>query len=258
VIRPARLTDYEAFTVLHAELGLAEPPPARERLTGTLVAAHDDRVDGYVHVHTLGTVGYIRQLVVREPVRGHGAELMLHAAAALKRAGIREWHLNVKQDNATAIALYERLGLRAEHRSTALVFPWARLGELPCEEAVALPVAAEEDNEIERELGMLGGQIAMARRRDGTVLCQLRSADFAPVGFAALDPGFAGARTFRVARPELVKTLLQALRHHARNEDLSIVIDDHPAVVDLLVMHGAIVKLQLVHYAGQLPELSVL
>jgi len=258
VIRTAQLADYEAFTVLHAELGLAEPPPSRDRLTSTLVAAHDDRVDGYVHVHTFGTVGYIRQLVVRESVRGHGTELMLHAAAALRLAGIREWHLNVKQDNAPAIALYEQLGLRAEHQSTALRFPWARIGELPCEDAIALPVAAEEDDELERGLGMLGGQIAMARRRPGAVLRQLRTADCVPIGFAALDPEVPGARTFRVARPELVGTLLWALRHHTQKEDFALVIDDHPAVVDLLVTHGAIVKLQLVHYAGQLPELAVL
>ncbi len=259
------MTDYEAFSTLYKDLGLDMPPPTRERwateiVRSTLVAANGERVDGYVHVHALGSVGYVRQLVVREQVRGQGAgaQLMLHAAAALKVVGIREWHLNVKEDNAPAIRLYEKLGLRVEHRSTALRFPWARLAELPREDAMALPVAAEEDDVLERGLGMLSGQIAMARRRPGTVLRQLRAADYAPVGFAAFDPAFPGARTFRVARPALAGTLLATLRHHTRTGDLALVIDDHPALVDLLVTQGAIVKLQLVHYAGQLPELSAL
>jgi hypothetical protein len=152
----------------------------------------------------------------------------------------------------------EQLGLRAEHRSTALRLPWARVEAMPRAEAIVLPVAATEDDELERGLGLLGGQIAMERRCPTRVLRQLRAADCAPVGFAAFDPELAGARVFRVAHPDLAGTLLAALRHHSRREDLSLVIGDDPEVVDHLVTHGAIVKVRLVHYAGQLPELSAL
>lgn len=261
MIRPAQITDYEAFASLWTELGLEEAAPQRERFAteivhSTFVEEGDGRVDGYVQVHTLGTIGYVRQLVVSENARGRGkgAGLMLHAAASLRAAGVAEWHLNVKTGNAPAIRLYEQLGLRAEHRSTALRMPWSALFGLPWETATALPVAAEEDDDLERSLGLLGGQIAMARRRTSHVLRQLRTPDCAPVGFASFDPDFPGARIFRVARPGFAGTLLRALRPHARHDDLALVIDDDDAVTELLVTHGAIVKLRLLHYAGPLPE----
>jgi N-acetylglutamate synthase-like GNAT family acetyltransferase len=261
VIRPARLTDYDAFATLHRELALEELPPHRDRFRTeivhtTFVDEDDGGVDGYVHFHTLGTIGYVRQLVVSKHARrrGKGARLMLHAAASLRAANVREWHLNVETGNEPAIRLYERLGLRAEHSSTALRLPWAMLSELPFDPATALPVAPEEDDDLERNLGLLGGQIAMARRRATHVLRQLRTADCAPVGFASFDPDFPGARIFRVARPTLAGTLLRALRPHAKHEDLALVIDDDDAVTQLLVTHGARVKLRLLHYAGPLPE----
>jgi GNAT superfamily N-acetyltransferase len=255
------MTDYEAFATLWIELGLDEAAPRRDRFATELVHTtyvdeRDGRVDGYVQVHTLGTIGYVRQLVVSEQARGRGkgAGLMLHAATALRAAGVAEWHLNVKTGNAPAIKLYEQLGLRAEHRSTALRLPWSALFGLPWEPATALPVAAEEDDDLERGLGLLSGQIAMARRRTTHVLRQLRDAGCAPVGFASFDPDFPGARIFRVARPELAGTLLRALRPYARHEDLALVIDDNDPLTEVLVTHGAMVKLQLLHYAGPLPE----
>ena len=261
VIRPARLTDYEAFASLWTGLGLEEAAPRPDRFAAeivhtTFVDEGDGRVDGYVQVHTLGTLGYVRQLVVSEHARGRGkgTGLMLHAAAALRAAGVAEWHLNVKTGNAPAIRLYEQLGLRAEHRSTALRLAWSALLGLPWEPATALPIAAEEDDDVERSLGLLGGQIAMARRRATHVLRQLRAADCAPVGFASLDPDFPGARIFRVVEPRFAATLLRALRPYARHDDLALVIDDNDALTELLVTHGAIVKLRLLHYVGPLPE----
>jgi len=246
------MTDYDAFASLHRERGLAHAAPSRERwarelVCTTLVDARDDRVDGYVQLHALGAVGFVRQL-------GAGTELMLHAAAALRAAGIREWHVDVKVEDAPALRWPARLGLHAEHRSTALRFPWARLQDLPCEAAVALPVTPEEDDDLERGLGLLAGQIEMARRRPGHVLYQLRTAACAPAGFAAFDPERQGTRLFRVARPALAGTLLAALRPHGRDPDLSLVIDDDDGLIGHLVTHGAIVKLRLLHYVGPLSE----
>lgn len=263
MIRPARTTDYDAFATLHRELGLEQAPPSRERFTtdivhSTFVDDGDGRVDGYVQFHTLGTIGYVRQLVVSKDARGRGkgAGLMRHAAASLRGAGVAEWHLNVKTSNTPAIRLYEQLGLRAEHSSTALRLPWSTVFALPWEPAAALPVAPEEDEDLERSLDLLTGQIAMARRRTSHILRQLRAADCAPVGFASFDPDVPGARIFRVARPALAGTLLRALRPHARHEDLALVVDDDDTVTELLVTQGAIVKVRLMHYTGQLAELA--
>lgn len=262
VIRPASETDYPAFATLYRELGLEEAPPPRDRWTrdlvhGTLVAEREGRIDGYIHFHTLGRVGYVRNLVVADTSRGagYGTDLMLAAATALRKVGVSEWHLNVRDGNISAIQLYEKLGLRREHRSTAMRLPWARVAEMPSAAATALPVAPAEDDDLERELGMLAGQIAMARLQTTNVLVQLRDENCAPVGFAAFDPRFPGARVFRVALPVYAGPLLSALRPHApsTHDDLALVIDDHEALVELLLAFGATVKLSLLHYSGALP-----
>lgn len=262
MIRPAAVTDYPAFATLYRELGLDEAPPPpdrwnRELVHGTLIAEREGRIDGYVHFHTLGSVGYVRNLVVADAARGagFGTDLMLAAATALREAGVREWHLNVRDGNTPAIQLYEKLGLRPAHRSTALRLPWARVADLPSAAATALPVDPRDDEDLERELGMLAGQIAMARLKPTNVLYQLRDVTCTPVGFAAFDPAFPGARTFRVAIPAFAAPLLAALHVHARatSGEVALVVDDHEALVELLVAHGAAVRLSLVHYSGPLP-----
>ena len=248
MIRPARKTDQPAVAQLFGALGLTTPQLAPR---DALVAERDGAVRGYVQFHTLGEVGYVRHLAISPPARAWvGLELMLGAAAALRRAGVREWHLDARPD-AHATQVCEELGMSVEHRSTALRFPWARLPELPAEPARAIPVAAAEDDDVERALGLLGGQIAMARARAPVALHQLRDASCAAVGFAALDA--AGVRLFRVARPALAAALLASLRTHASGSHVALVIDDHPALAALLLAHGAELRLELVHYAGPLP-----
>ncbi|MDX2088724.1 MAG: GNAT family N-acetyltransferase [Kofleriaceae bacterium] len=254
MIRPAAETDYPAFATLYRELGLEEPPPPRD---GTLVAEREGRLDGYIHFHTLGRIGYVRNLVVTDTsyAAGYGTDLMLAAATALRQVGVYEWHLNVRDGNTSAIQVYEKLGLRRAHRSTALRFPWARLPELPGAAATAMPVAPAEDDDIERELGMLAGQLAMARLQPTNVLVQLRDDACAPVGFAAFDQRVPGARVFRVAHPDYAASLLTALHAHAQptHHDLALVVDDHEPLVELLRAYGATVKLSLLHYIGVLP-----
>jgi hypothetical protein len=246
--------------MLWRELGIDDPCPSPERwkaelVGGTLVSEHDGGVDGYVYVQTIGKIGYVRNLVVARAARGRGLgdALMRAAAASLRAAGVGHWHLNVKTENVAAISLYERLGMAAEHRSTALRFAWDRLQDLPGEAATVLPVAEAEDHDVERSLGLLSGQIAMARRHSSHVLTQLRDDELEAVGFAAFDPVVPGARIFRVARPSLAAALLGALRPHARHTDVALVIDDDDATTDLLIANGANVKLRLLHYSGPLP-----
>ncbi len=241
MIRPALVADLPAVGVLCRDLGITAPP-----LHGTLIAESGGTVTGYVRIQPLGHVGYIRDLVT---VDAH-LPLMLAAAAALRQAGVREWHLDVRPQSA-AIGIYEQLGMQPAHRSTALRFPWARLADLPGESALALPVSVEDADDIERGLDMLGGQVAMVRRWPNLVLRQLRDDSCAAVGFAALDP--AGARMFRVARPSLAAPLLAALRPFARHPDLAIVLDDQDALAALLEMYGAHVVLELLHFSGPLP-----
>jgi hypothetical protein len=217
----------------------------------TLVDEHDGKVAGHVRVHRLGRIGYVRDLVVTEPARG--AALIRAAAAALRHAGVREWHVHVSPDSACAIELGEDLGIRPAHRSAAVRVPLACVGQLPREPAEALPVTTDEVEDIERELGLVAGQIALWTRCDPHVLVQLRDASLAPVGFAAFDPAVNRARMFRVARPTFAAPLLEALAPHVRFQHLALVIDDDDALTDLLVAHGAEVERRMLHYSGALP-----
>jgi len=244
VIRPARLTDFAAVASLCSDLGIAAPP-----LRGTLIDERDGAVAGYVRFQMLGQVGYVRDLVTAPRATDAGLSLMLAAAAALRAAGVREWHLDARPESH-AISVYEQLGMRPAHRSTALRFPWSRLPELPGEPATALSVSAADDEDLERGLGLLSGQLAMARQRPRTVIRQLRDDDCAPVGVAALDAS--GARIFAVARPSLAAPLLAALRPYALTSDVALVLDDD-ALVAYLSAHGAQVVLRLLHYTGPVP-----
>ncbi len=264
-IRAARAADYAAYVAMFAELGIEDPVPTEARFTdelarNMLICERVGAVIGYVLFDRLAANGYVRNLVVMPAARGGGvgAALMAAAAAELRARGARDaWHLNVKVDNTGAIRLYERLGMRVEHASVALRLAWARLDDLPAEAAPvrALPVAPDEEDDIERALDMLSGRIEMARVRSGVVLRQLRDERLAPVGFACFDPAFPGAFPFCVARPALAGALLRALAPHARpgDLDLQVVVEDDDALVERLIAAGAEVRVRLLHYAGPLP-----
>lgn len=264
MIRGATPRDYPTFATLFRELEIDDPTPSAERWASelvhdTLISERAGKITGYVTFIALSEAGHVRNLVVAPAARGTGVgrELMNAVAELLRARGIAEWHLNVKVDNAPAIRLYEQLGLRVEHRSQALRFAWARVAELPGDPApvTVLPVAPDEDDDVERALGLLSGRLEMARSRAGVVILQLRDAELAPVGVASFDPAFPGAVPFKVARPALARPLLDALAPYARpgDLDLQIVIEDDDALGDALLAAGAELRLRLLHYAGALP-----
>lgn len=259
VIREATTHDYPTFATLFRELGIYDPASTadhwRRRLVrDTLISEHAGRVEGYVSFIALTEAGHVRDLVVAPDARGRGVgrELMRAAADVLRNRGVGEWVLDVRVDNAPAIRISEDLGMKIEHRSTVLQVPIARIGELPAERAEVLPVELAEDEDIERALGLLAGRIAMMRLKDRT-LVQLRDGTCAAVGFAALAPELPGAMPFRIARPTLARTLLGALARDVTAPRLQVVVEDDPATTSLLLEIGAEVRLELLHYRGQLP-----
>jgi ribosomal protein S18 acetylase RimI-like enzyme len=264
-IRGATAHDYAAYAVMFRQLGLDDPTPSAERFATdlaprTLICERDGESIGYVYYDQLAVNGYIRNLVVAPAARGAGvgAALLTAAARQLRERGVTDaWHLYVKADNAGAIRLYERFGMRVEHRSVALRFAWANLDRLPADHThvTVLPVPAEDDDDVERALGILGGRLGVSRSRSGNVMLQLRDDQLAPVGVACFDPAFPGAFPFCTTRPALAAPLLGALAPHARpgDLDLQVVIEDDDALADALIAAGAVVRMRLLHYAGPLP-----
>ena len=218
----------------------------------TLVADDGARVQGYVCFSRLGRLGHVRNLVVSRDARnrGVGHALMQASAKALRAAGVAEWHLNVTPDNEPAIRLYEKLGLRAEHRSTVVRFRWADVAKLPAELATVLPVVPEEDDDIERTFALPSGRLAMARRT--RMLVQLRDRALSPVAFAAFDLDFPNIVPFRAIRPALAATLLAALRKHAHHDHVGIVVENDDAMTEMLVGAGSEVRRRMLHYCGPL------
>jgi hypothetical protein len=245
--------------MLFRELGSGDPTPTCERWTtelvrDTLISERAGVVDGYASFYTLREAGHVRNLVVSPTARnaGVGAELMRAVADSLRARGLAEWHLNVLRENAPAITLYrDKLGMELEHSSSVVRIAWQAVSTLPAEPATALPVAPEEEDDIERALGLLSGRIAMVRKREDRVLVQLRDGACAPIGFAGFDPAL-GSMPFRVARPALAATLLSALRPHARGDQIQVVIEDDAALSALLCGAGAEVRRELLHYRGAL------
>jgi len=264
LVRRATADDYATHCELFRELGVDDPVPTEERFARDLApkilfCERDGRAIGYVAHYVLGRDGYIGHLVVAPHARGARiGEALMHAAAADLRAwGAGErWHLNVKANNASAIRLYERVGMRPAYPSVSLRLAWAAADRMPIAAGVtASPVVPEDDRDLERALGVLDGQLAVGRGRPGRVLLQLRGAHREPAGVACFDPAFPGAFPFAVARPALAGALLRAIRPHTRPGDtqVNLVIEHHDELVGALVAAGAEVRVRLLHYIGPLP-----
>jgi GNAT superfamily N-acetyltransferase len=268
LVRRATADDYAVYTVLFRELGVDDPVASPERFATELAARiliyeRDGHAIGYISYYKLADDGYIANLVVAPQARGArvGEALMLAAAVELRALGVAaQWQLNVKDDNAPAIRLYERMGFLPSYRIVALRMPWAGVERLPTDAApiAVAPVCAEDDEGLERALGVLAGRLRIIRARGNRVIVQLRNADGMPVGLACFDPQFPGAFPFSVARPALAAPLLRAIAPHARPGDasLQVVVEHDDALTDALLGAGAEVRMRLVHYIGPLPHVA--
>lgn len=263
-IRAATADDYPAYATLFRELGVDDPIPSAERFAADLIPRiliyeRNGTAIGYVCYNNLAGRGYIQNLVVAPEARGAriGEALMTAAAGALRSAGVTgHWTLNVKVDNAPAIRLYERLGLRVVYPTIVLRLSWTDLDRLPVDAVpvTVAPVSDDDVDELERVLGLLAGRLRVARSRPGRTTLQLRDGQGAPAGVACLDPAL-GAFPFAVLRPGLAAPLLHALAPHASPGDpeIKLVIEHDEALSAALIAAGAEVHLRLLHYAGPLP-----
>ena len=220
--RQAVVDDYAAFVRLFPELGAPDPMPTLEQfstriLPRAIVIEDEARTCGYASWQVYGATAHVVQVVVDPAARGRGA------GAALMRAlrgravgeGCTRWYLNVKQDNASAIRLYERAGFARQFESFVTRIGWAQLATLGGDagDVTNGAVVASDDPEIAARFAIDGARLSLLRAR-GLVMCGL-SESGAIVGFAAFDPGFPMVYPLRVVRPSLARPLLWSLRRHA-------------------------------------------
>lgn len=266
MIRDARPDDYPAFVALFPELGVDDPIPDPDRWwatlgSQTLVLEHDGRVVAYIYFQILDATGYVRHVVVHPGHRGRrlGLRLMDAVAERLRAARCTVWCLNVKPDNAAAIGLYERVGMRLAHRSAAVRFAWDLVDRLPSTDMhlKTCRIDPADDAALERAMDLPAGQLANLRRTAARV--DLRLLDPADprnlgLGLASFDPTFPGAFPFRVARPALARPLLTGMRAHASpdRDHVQIVLEGDQPLVDRLVALGAAIHLAFVHLKGPL------
>ena len=259
-IRDATASDYGAYVRLVAELGVDDPVPSATRFVDelrarTLVAvdAHDE-VIGYVLVEELHGVGYIRN-IVSDPARrrtGVGVALMAAARARFLAAGATTWCLNVKPDNAAAIGLYARFGMRTAYRSTILRLPSGIA--LPPTDLVLAPLPAERDADVEPLLRLLPGQLASARTRPSRYVLGLSRGDEL-LGACVYIPAMPGAFPFRLRSPAHAAAFIALLRTFTSIPNaafLQVGVEDDDALAAEVLRLGAYVQLELLHLRGPL------
>jgi DNA-binding NarL/FixJ family response regulator/GNAT superfamily N-acetyltransferase len=261
-VRLANRGDYAAFVRLFPELEIPDPVPSEEDFASrmvprVLVAYAGEHLLGYAFWQAYGTTAHVVHLVVAPGARGLGTgELLLESVRDRAVAeGCVRWYLNVKKDNAVAIRLYERAGMRPELESVTTRLPWASVDSLGAAVSPGIEAFAPtptDDDAIATVFGLDRERIALLRARPGYVLAALRDRRAAIVGFTAFDPSFPGAYPFRVARPELARMLLEALRPHARHADLIVAVEGDASLAHALVSAGARVEHELVRMGAAL------
>lgn len=82
------------------------------------VARRGGRIVGYAGVFVVGSAADVQTVAVAGDEQGRGTGRLLVAAliAHARTAGARVLHLEVRADNASALALYERFGFIADGR----------------------------------------------------------------------------------------------------------------------------------------------
>jgi len=121
LLRQARLDDIDAVYAVERECFRDPYPPELLKLLLLLpgvflVAVHEDKVIGYVAVVVRNNMGHVFSVAVVERFRrrGIGRALLKEAIDALRRRGIKDFRLEVRESNHAAQQLYRSLGFKEE------------------------------------------------------------------------------------------------------------------------------------------------
>jgi len=200
ITRDARREDHSAFVGFWGELGLDQSAPdvafwdEHLRPRTMFLEAPGGKLVGYSLNFAFGERGDVRQVAVDPSVRrqGVGRALMSAVAERFRREGVRDWRLEVKQDNAAAIALYRSVGMDVVRELVSMsmtveqvrAFAATRSGGLRVED-----VLPEDDAAVEARWDLGRGQLARWRRARGPNARLMKIADRALAQYMpAYDP----------------------------------------------------------------------
>ena len=183
---------------------------------------------------------------------------MLELAALLRRSGARAWRLNVFNNNHVAIDLYSSLGLNAIYSTAVLRLAWEDVSRLPQVPSTSIEAPRKLDGANETEFGLMQGQLARARDKQGVRIVTALAANGKCVGIAVFDPSFPGSFPFRCKSPEYARTLIEALRacYDGPKAYLQLVIEDAALVARVLESSGAVRLHDILHMRGPIPALE--
>lgn len=269
-LRPAGPDDHPTFARLFPELGTDDAVPDRPRfeeqlMVDTTIVELGGRPVGYAYAQTLETTGYVRHLVVDRAARrrGVGRRVLAELAGRFRAAGCERWCLNVKPDNAAAIALYESCGMRRLHATQVVRLAWGDEERLPARPCVAVVLDPGDEPAFEDRFSTPRGLLA-ARREAGQLALGAR-VDGEPAGLASFDPRFPGSFPFRAIDGGVARALIDACRerrapivdaeHRWRERGHQVVVEDDGALAAQLIGLGGHLVLETLHYAGDLDRM---
>lgn len=265
-LRPATEEDYAIFARLFRELETGDETPSEATFRANFlhrmsVFERDDATVGMTIFDLLPEAAYVRMIVIAPEHRAkrQGHALMTAIADALRAKGCTAWRLNVKRDNAAALALYTRMGMRVAYESTAFNLLWSQVDALASADEVERAVVLEsgDDDGVERAWALPRGQLAQWRGRAGNYLLRVeREADRSDLGagFVRFEPGFPGAFPLRARAAGSARTLLEACRaqRDLQKPFVRLVIEDNDALAQRVRDAGATTHMELFHMTGSL------
>jgi ribosomal-protein-alanine N-acetyltransferase len=259
-LRAAVAEDYDAFVPLFVELAIPEPPPSREAfgarfIANMTVAIAGEQVVGFIRWRAYGDLAHIINVVTHPAWRGQriGQQLLEAVRAQVRAVGCTQWYLNVKQNNASAIALYVRCGFATDGTASVLRMPWAAVRTLPVPSNLVTTVGTPaEDAEIATTFQLPLGRVVFSRERSQFLVAHALP-DPAPRGCAAFYAGMPGVAPLCASDIASAGALLHACLAFAEPdvESLTVVIERDATLAAYLLAQGAALQFELFSMAAR-------
>jgi predicted GNAT family acetyltransferase len=215
--------------------------------------AENGELAAYALTFPFGDRGDVRQIAVAAEYRGRGVgkRIMQVVAEHFRQAGVRDWRLEVRANNAAGIGCYRSVGMEVLHAmetvriSREVAKRFAKRGPIEL-------VDPGEDGAVEARWDLGRGQMARWRKaRPTAVMWQVRDR-----GLTHYQPTYAPTHglmfPFRAADAECAAMLIgAALDHGIAHEVESVLVD--PLAIEALRDAGARTIETLYEMGGPLP-----